>query len=299
MKTPILDDFCKAWIGLFSRSPKTRLLWKNQTGLPAPSYSATRWWSRFKVIHQLLTAFGDVEKFLANAPATSIKLLHFLTDLPKARKLKMEIAATVDSMELFVRATYKLEGDGPLSLIAYQQLSMLYTSVPTQHYPNVVAVAKLISYAKACVVPAYDYFRSKFDNDLKPVLDTFKAARLFSPSKFYELRASAADVDASRAFPFLDSPPTIGGLKSEIPTYMAASEEVSTDTDAIIWWKSHANKLPKWAEVFRLVLLVQSSSAAAERVFSILQRFNDQQQSSLEDYIELSIMLQYNHPCTH
>ena len=28
MNTPILHDFCKAWIGLFSRSPKSRLLWR-------------------------------------------------------------------------------------------------------------------------------------------------------------------------------------------------------------------------------------------------------------------------------
>ena len=42
MNTPILHDFCKAWIDLFSRSPKSRLLWKTETGLPAPSYSATR-----------------------------------------------------------------------------------------------------------------------------------------------------------------------------------------------------------------------------------------------------------------
>ena len=35
-------------------------------------------------------------------------------------------------------------------------------------------------------------------------------------------------------------------------------------------------ELPKWANAFRLVLLVQPSSAAAERVFSILQRFTAQ-----------------------
>ena len=51
-----------------------------------------------------------------------------------------------------------------------------------------------------------------------------------------------------------------------------------------------------WAAAFRLVLLVQPSSAAAERAFSILQCcFNEKQRSSLEDYIELSIMLQFNH----
>ena len=37
MKTPILDDFTKAWISLFTHSPKSRLAWKTQTGLPIPS----------------------------------------------------------------------------------------------------------------------------------------------------------------------------------------------------------------------------------------------------------------------
>ena len=42
-------------------------------------------------------------------------------------------------------------------------------------------------------------------------------------------------------------------------------------------------------------MLVQPSSAAAERVFSLLRNsFGERQQSSLQDYIETSIMLQYN-----
>ena len=194
MNTPILHDFCKAWIGLFSRGPKSRLLWRTQTGLPAPSYSATRWWSQFEVIHQVFTAFGDIEKFLKNDDlplATSTKLLQVLDDPAKTRKLKIEIATTVDAMEPFVKVTYKLEGDGALSLVAYQQLSMLYASVSDQYYPNVVAVVKaeakgnatheqqLINYSKACAQPAYDYFHLKFNHDLKPVLDAFKAAHLF------------------------------------------------------------------------------------------------------------------------
>ena len=42
MNTPILHDFCNACIALFSRSPRSRLLWRTQTGLSAPSYSSTR-----------------------------------------------------------------------------------------------------------------------------------------------------------------------------------------------------------------------------------------------------------------
>ena len=80
----------------------------------------------------------------------------------------------------------------------------------------------------------------------------------------------------------------------EIPMYMVASEDVSTEIDLIAWCKRPAIELPKWANAFKKVLLVQPSSAAAERVLSILQRFTVQQQSSLEDYMELSVMLQFN-----
>ena len=145
--------------------------------------------------------------------------------------------------------------------------------------------------------PAYDYFHLKFNNDLKPVLDAFKAARLFSHSKLHELKPSAANINCLKAFPFLNSQPIIDGLKSEISTYIAASEDVPrllTDINPVAWWKSHAMEHPKWANAFRLELLVQPSSAVAERVFSILQRFKAQQQSSLEDYLELSVILQYN-----
>ena len=38
MRTPNLDTFTKAWISLFSHSPKSRLLWQTHIGLSAPSF---------------------------------------------------------------------------------------------------------------------------------------------------------------------------------------------------------------------------------------------------------------------
>ena len=72
-----------------------------------------------------------------------------------------------------------------------------------------------------------------------------------------------------------------------------------SDTDPSIdildWWKQNELALPCWAAALRKVLLVQPSSAASERVFSLVKSsFNPQQQSSLQDYIETSLMLQYN-----
>ena len=110
------------------------------------------------------------------------------------------------------------------------------------------------------------YFKKKFDNDLKSVVNAFKAARYFSPSKVDELKPTAEDIDTLHSFPFLDIT-IIDNLKSELPKYMAAAEDVSSTVDVISWWKY---ELPHWANAVRLVVLVQPSSAASERVFSLL-----------------------------
>lgn len=124
----------------------------------------------------------------------------------------MELAVSVDDMEEFIKAAYALDGDGPLALLAYQRLSALYNHIPSS--TNVVAVAKhlsaanashegqLLAYANACCVPAYSYFRAKFDNDLRPQLLAFKAAHYFSPLKVNELEPTATDIDSLSVFPF-------------------------------------------------------------------------------------------------
>ena len=69
---------------------------------------------------------------------------------------------------------------------------------------------------------------------------------------------------------------------------------MSADISVAEWWKNHEHELPSWSRACGLIMLVQPSSAAAERVFSLLQAFSTQQQSSLEDYVSASVMLQYN-----
>ena len=81
--------------------------------------------------------------------------------------------------------------------------------------------------------------------------------------------------------------------------YVAAVEDISPDIDVFQWWKNYQNDLPQWSAAFKSVILVQPSSAASERVFSFLANsFQCQQSSSLEDYIEVSLMLQLKTTCT-
>ena len=125
----------------------------------------------------------------------------------------------------------------------------------------------------------------------------FKAARLFCPVSIQWLRPTNALVESLRAFPFLDSDAIIDGLKAELSAYLAAAEDVviPTEEKEVEWWCGHEEQLPRWASAVKQVLLVQPSSATAERVFSILKAsFNEQQNCALVDYLQASVMSQYN-----
>lgn len=104
--------------------------------------------------------------------------------------LKLELAATIDVGEHFVKATYFLEGDGPLIFSCYEKLSAVNQACQAPHNPNLHAIATAIARedpgqnvaalqrrAKPCVEPAITWFRRKFNVDLYDLLMAFKAAR--------------------------------------------------------------------------------------------------------------------------
>ena len=148
-----------------------------------------------------------------------------------------------------------------LSLVAYERISALHSHIVASHHPNVTSVAKylangnttneqmLLKYAKNCVKPAYDYFKEKFDNDLRSTVELFKTARYFSPSKVSELKPTSSDLSSLSAFPCFDSE-AIEGMKSELPTYLAAAEGVAQQFDPCEWWKCHSADIPMWARSF-------------------------------------------------
>ena len=81
-------------------------------------------------------------------------------------------------------------------------------------------------------------------------------------------------------------------LKAELPARAADTDE---QFDILEWWKQNASHLPKWSAAARRIFLIQLSSAASERVFSLLNNlFGDQQTNALQDYVEASLMLQFN-----
>ncbi len=116
-------------------------------------------------------------------------------------------------------------------------------------------------------------------------MDAFKSARLFLPHKVVQIQPDAFALDCLKAFPFLNSDNIMKGLKAELPAYLAHAVGVSSDTNPLLWWKEERKYLPFWSDAIRKVLLIQPSSAAAERVFSILNNsFGSSQDLSMQDY---------------
>ena len=329
--TPNLSDFITSWISLFSHSPKTRILWRDQTGKSMATYSVTRWWSRWEVIEQVSVQFGDVLPFLRmeglGSATTTAKLITFFTDPQKKALLEVELASIIDWGRPFVTATYSLEGDGPLALECYEKIETVKAAIRIAHIPNLEAVARRLSvsaeksllqrafppshsrgsasasqtlhqrivrYGTACVQPGLNYFEKHF-NSSQDTLSAFKAAHYFSPQKINDIQPDADAINALKSFSFLNSKTVLDGLKEELPSYLAKVTDIDPSIDILQWWNQNESALPCWAAAARKVLLVQPSSAASERVFSLLKAsFNPQQQSSLQDYIETSLMLQYN-----
>ena len=92
-------------------------------------------------------------------------------------------------------------------------------------------------------------------------------------------------------------PQIIANLAQELPLYLAASDGVTVTCEdhKLTGWANHKHTLPHWSSLVKKLLLIQPSSASAERVFSLLTNaFGSQQESALQDYLEASVMLRYN-----
>lgn len=322
--TPVLDNFAQWWARLFSSSWTARLRWKERTGQNAKSVSHTRWWSLWELLHQTLLAFGDVEPFLNDnddvAPKIMDRLRGIMGDLDTKCRLKLELAAVIDVGKHFVTATYDLEGDSGLSLTCYQRMQAVCNAcqvdIAQMHFANLHAVALDVAgsnpdmtaawaenYGRQSVRGAVHWFLQKFNVQFLSVMRAFKAARLMCPATVHTLGATPASVQQLRTFPFLDQDAVIDHLASELPLYLAEAEGTTfaegnikaLADQKVKWWRDHAVVLPCWSEAVKKVLLVQPSSAAAERVFSLLNAaFGDQQEHALRDYLESAVMLQYN-----
>lgn len=94
------------------------------------------------------------------------------------------------------------------------------------------------------------------------------------------------------ALPFLKS--ELSGLITELPVYLARAAGLDSGISPTEWWNSNSEVLPNWSNTAKKVMLLQPSSGCVECAISLLNSTFGEQQDSLSDYVQSSIMLQYN-----
>ena len=159
------------------------------------------------------------------------------------------------------------------------------TAAAVQHYPVTLAaaqamvgvnqadVAQLMTQAKTYVLPAIQYFHTRFnhcDSKLYQAIRLFKAVRILDPAQADRLRIGAAHVEGLRVIPALDKDETIAQLLEKLPAYLIAAEEATVDeeTTHLQWWNLQ-RQLPDWQGAARIVFTLLPSSAPAESILAI------------------------------
>ena len=307
---PLLDEFTRLWVSFFGHSSRVKLAWKGRTGTAMKSFSETRWWSKWEMMNQVGVHFGDILPFLQenqDASASTNRQLRSILESPdQSRILRLQLAAMMDVGKHFVQGTYALEGDGPLVLECYSKLQAITTALAQNELPNLKAAAReiaeahnldaahLVMQTMAGANPAVTWFLQKFNLHLGDTVAAFRKARFFDPVEAQAFNLTPEKVRSLNCFPFLSD--DLDSLVDELPLYLAAIQDVELESLEEKWkWWSRRNDLPHWQEAVKKLVLVQPSSAASERVFSMLTScFGDQQTHALEETVEASIMLRYN-----
>ena len=212
------------------------------TGMTAIRANLTRWYSRWEVMNQIGTSWGDVEAFLHAlhddnvSPQNTQGALELLAG--HRDTIRLQLAAIMDVGLPLCQSCYRLEGDGYLAVIAFDEINVLSSLL--MHHPLACAEAvaskiaqeryplaadmpqrhqlrdNLMLEAQACVRPALAYLDDRFvseaPNGLKRVKDVF-ALRVMRPavcatlveSMTFQLtqcaRCSGVSKEASSAFP--------------------------------------------------------------------------------------------------
>ena len=134
------------------------------------------------------------------------------------------------------------------------------------------------------VEPSFVYFHDTIIVGMAGTPAIYKAFRLFDPTRIDALGGDANAVETQlKLIPFFDNN-EVAALMAQLATYRAfaiGDPTVGPLMDREDWWhqRQHHAGLDRWYNAATMVMICQASSAAAERVFSMLKAaIGDQQQ---------------------
>lgn len=321
------DQFINHLNSIFSMSHEgaSAIAWRDCMGSRWPGKGMVRWFSHHELCRYFFTTYDKTrfESFLNRLEDEScsqnlvakVKQLHstqFVTIL-------VQLAIGVDIGDIMARATYNAERDGAHSHIVYSLIANLNARLDEalRTHTQLASIARTYSNAQRTeqmlidegiqyIRPIVTYFKREFYNevgDYYAVMAVHHACELIDPRCLFRIADDECERRLDHFIWLTDAEKVL--LATELTDYRRAAQSVeslrnekeieSDDWDILSFWRENRNKLPHWFELARSALLIQSSSASVERLFSALKRlFDDSRTNQLEDGRELACRAEQN-----
>ena len=306
---------------MMSMSNNARAEYKHLSGGVGPDHGASvRWGVTHTKISEGCDNF-DIVKAVIESPRDFADKLRadmklFLTPEYETN-LRLEMAVYADVGQPIYDFVYRHEGDGfeAVNMHFAKELMLRQVEGAVQGEvgcPRLNALAvqlagaeaapALIALNRAKAVNVLNKLRSFFvpGGKMFHLYELYHGLSLLHPFRFRAMGpgpAATALVDKFLLIPSLANVPGLrAGILAELDRYYVMAENVAEDVNLLRWWFGARARLPLlYLYPVHEAVLLQPSSAAAERVFSLLSNmFNKQQRSALEDYKETALMMRYN-----
>ena len=323
----IRDQFINHLNTIFSMSHDgaSAIAWRECMGSRWPGKGMVRWFSHHELCRYFFTTYAKerFDKFLrrlenescSQALVAKVKRLHstqFVTIL-------VQLAVGIDIGDVMARATYNAERDGPHSHVVHSMIENVndrldkalnthtqLTSIARTYKTDERSEEMLIDEGLQYVRPIVTYFKREFYNesgDYYAVMAVHQACELIDPRYFIQCDQEECKRRLDHFIWLSDSDKA--ALMAERADYRQVAlgvditrrekEIEKDDWDILNFWRQNRNALPHWFELAQSALLIQSSSASVERLFSALKRlFDDSRTSQLEDARELACRAEQN-----
>jgi hAT family C-terminal dimerisation region len=333
-KVPLLLKMKQDLCALTKESYALRDHWFKVMGTQFLHPGNTRWWSYYKLYCDLKDNWTLFLVFLHTAVVDGNvgengsrirRLLAIINNPVQLAWLKLELDVIVVTMRPFVQATYLLEGKGPCAIIAYDTIMRIdnwfLTHTTDMTFSNMEEAiqtcndalteaneesseANITDLIRTKINPGYNHFKSRILEMLKEDVEIYKTIRYTNPVAMIKLKENfsiATFVKYVKDLLYFSSD-DLNMMLVDLPEYLQSLDNIPADsweadelTYATEYWKRNRLNYPGIAILARYSFTMITSSASAERAFSVLKRcFSSDQRLALEDYIMLSCMLQIN-----
>ena len=252
-------------------------------------------------------------------------------NLTNESQLAMELAVFRDVAKHFREANLLFQGDGFLAPFVYNKvlsLNAMFNGISSgraaQELPTVAALITAAKNprkdvmwvdAKSVLTPVWNKYNSLFNNgaedgeakvSLLPMLRLFRFAQLFHPrfsqiwinrtEKPLNLEVEMKTPDLKRVLGESLCQEMMTEWKDLVNLYADLREATNlSPAELHSFWATNYSKVPAWGRAARIFCLLQPSSAAAERAFSIWRTsVGDQQTVTLEDRQRLTMQIKFS-----